>query len=257
MTVHEQFADDLALYALNALDDQAKTALEQHLKDCASCRRELEQLRGNASLLALSTSGPRPPARSKARLMDAIASESRVQAQVQKPRLHWWAALGWLATAAMLVFSVTLWRQNAQLKSTIVKSTEFMEGERIKNAQARQRMEILSASDATPYELLPVSIKNMPPSGKVVYSRERGGLVFLASNLNPLPAGKAYELWLIPAQGAPMPAGVFKPDTHRSAMVVNPPMPSGIEAKAFAITIEPEEGSKVPTMPIRMMSSGG
>jgi anti-sigma-K factor RskA len=75
----------------------------------------------------------------------------------------------------------------------------------------------------------------------------------MASNLNPLPAQKAYELWLIPTQGAPIPAGVFKPDTRGSGMVVNPPLPAGVEAKAFAITIEPEQGSTTPTMPIVMM----
>ena len=31
----------------------------------------------------------------------------------------------------------------------------------------------------------------------------------------PLPPQKAYELWLIPAQGAPIPAGVFKPGSSR------------------------------------------
>ena len=51
MSVHEQYAEDLALYALGALDEKA--ALEKHLAECASCRRELEQLRGDAALLAL------------------------------------------------------------------------------------------------------------------------------------------------------------------------------------------------------------
>lgn len=46
---------------------------------------------------------------------------------------------------------------------------------------------------------------------------------------------------------------------HRTLarVVVNPPLPAGVEAKAFAITIEPEQGSTTPTMPIVMMGSGG
>jgi anti-sigma-K factor RskA len=94
------------------------------------------------------------------------------------------------------------------------------------------------------------------PAGKAIYSRERGGLIFVASNLNPLPPQKAYELWLIPTQGAPIPAGVFKPDARGGAMVINPPLPARVEAKAFAITIEPEQGSTTPTMPIVMIGSG-
>ena len=66
----------------------------------------------------------------------------------------------------------------------------------------------------------------------------------------------SYELWLIPTSGAPIPAGVFKPDAHGSATVINPPLPAGVEAKAFAMTIEPEQGSSTPTMPIVMMGAG-
>jgi anti-sigma-K factor RskA len=71
-----------------------------------------------------------------------------------------------------------------------------------------------------------------------------------------LPVQKAYELWLIPTTGAPIPAGVFKPDAHGSATVVEPPLPAGADAKAFAITVEPEQGSTTPTMPIFMSGAG-
>jgi anti-sigma-K factor RskA len=71
-----------------------------------------------------------------------------------------------------------------------------------------------------------------------------------------VPSQKAYELWLIPLNGAPMPAGVFKPDVRGSAVIINPPLPAGVEAKAFAITVEAETGASTPTMPIVMMGAG-
>jgi hypothetical protein len=37
---------------------------------------ELEQLRGDGALLALSTAGPRPPARARKRLLDTVAKEA-------------------------------------------------------------------------------------------------------------------------------------------------------------------------------------
>jgi len=49
---------------------------------------------------------------------------------------------------------------------------------------------------------------------------------------------------------------VFKPDAHGSATVINPPLPAGVEAKAFAMTIEPKQGSSTPTMQIVMMGAG-
>lgn len=255
MTVHEQFADDLALYALGTLSGEEKLALEKHLRECASCRRELEQLRGDAALLALSTAGPRPPARSKSRLMDAIGKEPRRQAA--RARLNWWAIFGWAAAAVMLVFVIGATRHNKRLSSTIAELSSMVEKERVSGDEARRIADIMHASDAMPYEILPVSMKTKMPAGKAIYSRDRSGLVFVASNLQPVPAQRAYELWLIPMKGAPIPAGMFKPDSHGMAMVMNPPLPAGVEAKAFAITVEPEQGSSAPTSAPIMMGTGG
>src|SRR5271165_4639865 len=78
MTEHEQFADDLALHALNALEGDDRVKLEKHLAICSACRLELEQLRGDGALLALSTLGPKPPLRARQRLLDAVAKEAAV-----------------------------------------------------------------------------------------------------------------------------------------------------------------------------------
>jgi anti-sigma-K factor RskA len=255
MSVHEQFAEDLALYALGCLEGDEKLSLEKHLQECASCRRELEELRGSAALLALTASGPRPPARSRARLIDAMAKEpATLPSGVRTP---WWGVLGWV-TAAALVTAVTLvWTQNARLKSNAQQLALLSNQQQSELDRARRVVDTLTAQDAMRVSVLPVGMKTPPPDGKAIYSRERNGLIFMASNLQPLPAQKAYELWLIPVHGAPSPAGVFKPDAHGSATVVNPPLPQGVEAKAFAITIEPEQGSTTPTMPIVMVGAGG
>ena len=259
MSVHEQFAEDLALYALGCLEGEEKTSLETHLAGCASCRRDLEQLRGDAALLALTTAGPKPPVRSKARLMNAIAQEPKARAASRVPwwSVPAWSVLGWIASAALIALVAVLWNQNSHLRSNAVKLTAFAEQQKLLADKSARIADILNASDAQHVVVLPVNYKTPPPEGRAIYSPQRGGLVFVASNLNPLPPQKAYELWLIPNQGAPIPAGTFKPDAHGAATVINPPLPTGIEAKAFAITIEPEQGSATPTMPIVMMGSGG
>jgi anti-sigma factor RsiW len=256
MSVHEQFAEDLAMHALGALDGEPARALREHLEQCPSCRRQLEQLRGDAALLALSASGPKPPARARARLMNAISKEPRL-VPVRRP-LQWGAALGWLAAAAMIVSFAILWKQNLGLKSTAERLAGTVERQRVELEAARREAEILKAPDAAHYEVLPVGLKTPPPpSGKAIYSRQRGGLIFMASNLRPVAANKAYELWLVPTAGAPIPAGVFKPDSRGRAIVINPPLPAGVEAKAFAITVEPQQGSPAPTTPIIMIGTGG
>jgi anti-sigma-K factor RskA len=254
MSVHERFAEDLALYALGCPQGSEKVSLEKHLAECASCRRELELLRGDGALLALTSAGIAPPLRAKVRLMNAIAQESRTRV---RPRPQWWAALGWIAAAALIGIVAVLWNQNGRLRTNAVKLTTLAEQEKLQLDKFRRIAETLTAADAMRVTVLPVNYPTPPPEGKAIYSRQHGGLIFMASNLHPLPAQKAYELWLIPTQGSPIPAGTFKPDARGGAVVINPPLPAGIEAKAFAITIEPEQGSTIPTPPILMMGSGG
>lgn len=42
-------------------------------------------------------------------------------------------------------------------------------------------------------------------------------------------------------------------DAGGSSTVLTPPLPAGVAAKGFAVTIENEGGSQTPTMPIVMV----
>src|SRR5579872_161984 len=253
MSEHDQFAEELSLYALEELQGDQRRALEQHLEKCASCRRELEQLRGDLSLLALAAGGPRPPERARARLMEAIAREPRAVAlRRAKP---WWALVPSFAAAAMAVVAVIFWMQSMRLEQQVATLRNQSATQTAELQRAREVLSTLTASDAMRVTLV-VSKKTAEPQGKAIYVRDRSSLIFLASNMPPLPAQKAYELWLIPMKGSPIPAGVFKPDAHGSATVINPPLPTGVEAKAFAITVEPEAGSAAPTSSVMMMGAG-
>ena len=255
MSVHEQFAEDLALYALGALEGEARVSIEKHVQECASCRRELEQLRGDAALLALSSVGAKPPGQARVRLLDAIAKEPRTQKK--QARAPWWGVLGWAATATLAVVVTVIWQQNTQLRKDAADAAGAFEQERAQLEKANAMAAILQSPDAARYDIMPASWKTPPPpSGKAIFSPDHG-LIFIASNMDPLPPQKAYELWLIPKNGSPpIPAGMFKPDAHGYVTMMHTPMPA-TEAKAFAITIEPEQGSATPTMPIVMLGTGG
>jgi anti-sigma-K factor RskA len=122
--------------------------------------------------------------------------------------------------------------------------------------QARSLASALTNPEGQHFTL--VALKTPPqPQGKAIYVRNRASLIFLANSMPSLPSRKTYELWLMPVNGAPVPAGLFKPDAHGSATVINPPLPPGLEARAFAITVENEAGATTPTMPLVMMGEGG
>jgi anti-sigma-K factor RskA len=254
MSAHDQFADDLALLALEALQGDERVTLEKHLEGCSSCRSELERLRGDMALLALSASGPAPPRRSRERLLKAIAKEPRAQ-KIGATRRSSWTLLPWLAAAALLLVAGFFWQQSDRLAQRVARSQDESAQQQTQLERAREVVSTLTSTDALRVTLVAAQAPPQP-QGKAIYVRERSSLIFLASNMPALPPHRSYELWLIPTNGAPIPAGMFKPDARGSATVVEPPLPGSVEAKAFAITVEPEQGSSAPTMPIVMMGAG-
>ena len=260
MKTHEQFAEDLALYALGELAGSDRQETEEHLHACAACRRELQALRGDLGLLGLSTSGPQPPARSKERLMRAIAAEPPrwpAAAPVERPRRSlWWAWVPAFAALALLFVTIGVWRSNQQSNDQLAELARQNQEQTAQLNHMNEQLRLLQSPDAVHVSLIPMKALRQP-SGTVIFSPSQKRMMFMASNLPPVPAGKACELWIIPMQGAPMPAGMFKPDEHGNAMMMDHPMPEGVIAKAFAITVEKEEGSDKPTSPILLMGATG
>jgi len=258
MSVHEQFAEDLALYALGTLSEDERFALEKHLEMCPSCRRELAIMRGDLALVALSTTGPKPPGRARERLMAAMAKEPRLpvapvpigtnsftgtRRSFSQRSFSWWGALGWVAAAALVLLAIGLLRQDSSLERDLASVNARLRDQQNKLRQANDILTTLIDPEARKFELVSAGSKPVP-RGKAIYQRRNSGLIFLASNLPPLPRDRIYELWLFPATGgAPIPAGLFRPDARGSATIVNPPLPEGVEAKNFAVTLEPESGS--------------
>jgi hypothetical protein len=153
--------------------------------------------------------------------------------------------------AALLVLSVSLGVQVQRLTQQIRSVSDQTARLAIENARAQEVLEILSAPAAQRVVLTGPMPPRPLPTGRAVYLPARGGLIFQGNNLARLADDKTYELWVIPANGsAPIPAGLFRPDEAGNASVVLPPLPVGVPAKAFGITIEKAGGSATPTAPI-------
>lgn len=261
MRTHEQFADELALYALNELNGSELQEFEQHLETCASCRRELQSLRSDLGLLGLSAVGPRPPERSKERLMRAIAAEPRGSVApatiAVSGRKNFW--LAWIPAAialAVIVFAIGLRQSNQRLNDQLAELRNRYNDQKIQLTQSQENMRLLLAPDAVHVSLTPPKAGTQPNATAIV-SPSLNRMTLMASNLPPVPPGKAYELWVIPPQGAPVNAGVFKPDEHGNAIMLDHPLPGGVQPKTFALTVEDEAGSDKPTSPIIIVGSMG
>jgi hypothetical protein len=248
--------EDLALYAMNSLHGEELAAVRSHLPACAECREELAAISNDLVYLAMSSDPLPVPANAKQRLIDSIsktASADRVLSPVPtvlpvaKPsRTAWipWAIAAALAiTAGGMGMRVNTLRQQLRTQSMqVMQATE-------ENLHSQRVVKLLMEPSAQRVTLK-ASKTPAEPTGHAIYLAERGELLFQGSNLKPLPSGKTYELWLIPSSGAPIPAGLFRPDQSGDASVVMPPLPAGVAAKAFGVTIENAQGSATPTAPI-------
>lgn len=166
--------------------------------------------------------------------------------------------VGWAVAAGVAVSAGSLYHERDSLRIRL--ASQAGEIDRLSSDAASAKALIDTMTDPTAKRVTltkaPSSQTPPEPQGRVTYVPEKGTLIFLASNLEPLQTYKTYELWLIPADGRdPIPAGTFHPDEKGNASVIMPPMPKGIEAKAFGVTIEDEGGSQTPTMPIVLAGS--
>jgi anti-sigma-K factor RskA len=255
--------EDLALYAMQALTPEENHVVQAHLDDCAYCRAALAESFVDVALIGMSAEQKALPEGVRQRLMARIANTPQAAASVVKPAADLpvqekrtagfgWGWLGWAAAAATLAIAAYLVYANLQLERKINENRGQIAQ---LAAQAGRAQELTDALTSPTAKRVTLTESRQPahPVGHATYLSQRGALIFVASNLRPLAADKTYQLWLIPADGkAPIPAGLFRPDAGGSASVILPPLPVGVEAKAFGVTIEDAQGSATPTLPIVM-----
>ena len=252
--------EELASYAMQNLPAAESASIREHLLSCAPCRAELAQVAGDLSLLGLSVPQQPLPEGMRERFLQRIAASPVAASQtpaaeitpisVMKARRGPGYWIAWGTAAAMAIAAISLGVQNRALNDELQGESKLVSNLAAQASHAQQVLEVLTAPNAQRVTL--TEGKGAPtPSARATYLPERGGVILLATNLKPLPLDKAYELWVIPANGtAPVPAGVFHPDASGTATLVLPALAPGIAAKAFAVTVERASGAAAPTMPI-------
>ena len=103
---HERYRDDLAAYALGALEEPEAAELQRHLAECEACRIELRWLEPAVDLLPRSTEQFEPPPELRQRLMATVRAEAgdpgRSQTGHAAPkRRPTWGALMWRPATAL------------------------------------------------------------------------------------------------------------------------------------------------------------
>ena len=253
--------EDLALYAMQALSPEESAPVRAHLAECAACGAELAEYCGDLALVAMSVDEEPMPVGARQRFLNRVAADAAsaepatskttvVSIDASRPARRIAAWIPWAAVAAMILVCAALQWNVLSLKKELQLQSGEIARQTAANARAREVLDVLTAPAAQRVVLTGPMPPKPAPTARAVYLPSRGALILQASNLAPIPEGKTYELWVIPANGAPIPAGLFRPDASGSASVVLPELPKGVPAKAFGVTIENSAGSLTPTLPI-------
>jgi hypothetical protein len=269
--------EDLALYSMQALSPEEQAAVRAHLEGCAACRGALQDILAEEALLGLSIEQAPLPAGAEQRFMARIAntpqsstSQSSTAAHAAAPqpeisrstpvehapkRGFGFGWLGWVTAVVAIAVAAYLGNRSVDLEQQLNKDRSDITQLSAQAARAQELTDALTSPEAKQVTLTETK-QAARPVGHATYLPGKGALIFVASNLHPVAPAKTYELWLIPANGkAPIPAGLFRPDSTGSASVVLPPIPLGVEAKGFGVTIEDAQGSQTPTLPIVLSGS--
>jgi hypothetical protein len=107
-------ADDAAIYALGALDELAREAMDRHAAGCASCSRLLGSAEDDVARMALAQSR-------------TIARAGLLPTRIAPTRAGWQA---WTALAAAVVLAILpagyFWQQNRAMHATLATHAEVM-----------------------------------------------------------------------------------------------------------------------------------
>lgn len=164
---------------------------------------------------------------------------------------------GWLAAAAMAVAALFIVWIDFQAQRQLVQLRSDLTGRNTQITQLTQQIQSMElqlqqnqgqlAFFANPTQIVPLDgTDRAPTAGGVFYQHDERAILVL-HGLPPLPADQTYQLWLIPAQGTPAPAGLFTVATvDPNRQQVNLPE-SALTYQAIGVSIEPAGGSEAPT----------
>lgn len=245
---HDQIKEDLILYAAGALDGADLTAMQEHLRTCQGCRSEVDALEADITRIRKTLLTATAPDSARTRLMSEISKSSRSPNFAHRTPQWVWAPVA--ASIILAVGLLFLSREFRKLEVEVASARDAMTQANRERAQAEGILEALQSPEAVRVTLSPVKAPLAQPRVDAIYSPGNGRLVVMAANLAPVADDKAYQLWLLPKTGAPIPAGTFRPDATGRAVYTVASFQTGSAPAGFAVTVEPLQGSTTPTMPI-------
>jgi anti-sigma-K factor RskA len=235
-TDHETYRENLAAYALDALDQQEIEPLEAHLRTCDACRADLEAYREIQAGLLFAVPARTPPSRVRRTLTQRL-EPSRARGRPGL-KLSWNQALA--AGAFVLLLGMAL--------ASIVQVRQLQQQQAHAEAEDRSTQTLISML-AYP-NTKSIRFDQNGIAGSALIDEERGLVGLFVWHLPPVEAGKTYQIWLIEPSGERTSGGFLEPETGYPFVTAAIHVPGSLQDfTGLGVTTEPLGGSAAPTSP--------
>ena len=217
-------------YALDALDEDERSAYEAHLADCEHCQQELASFWTTTEALAVAASGPEPSVALRERILADVRAEPQNVVAFEPRRWGVAPVLGAVAAvAAVVALGIGLWASNLSSELDETRAA-------LARAQAAAQLLVDPAAQ---------TVALQQGTGRLVVDAD-GQAVLVVEGLEPAPAGKTYELWIVPGGdiAAASPAGLFPGRDGTEVVGLEGTVTAG---DVVAVTVEAAAGADAPT----------
>jgi anti-sigma-K factor RskA len=229
--------EDLAGYAMKALGPEETRAVADHLAACAECPEVLANYQKVTEGLLFALPPQPAPAGLRARLAEATRPKPEA-AVPARPRFR--LSLAWAAYALVVVALIV----GIILQAAQIQALEAQESLLIKALQENQAEMAVAAQPGVTI----LKLESGPAAGNLIVSPDGKQAVFFLRGLAVLDGAHTYQMWLVPANAAPVSVGLFQAQAGQPYVSILVTSPTSMKTfAAFAISVEPQGGSPAPT----------
>jgi hypothetical protein len=282
---HERATEEVrelsALYALGALTQHEAHSFEIHLRDCPVCKSELSRLEHAAAGIGLAAGEVETPEYLRDLLIARVERETQVYASTpksdpdekknatdieppvfaslahdSKPKPR--KIIPFIATIILASSIFSLWNSSRRMAQENNRLQTQLSASKMAIDDLKKKLDTQKNQPAGFAQILEVAGRTgmrtawlagqssaTSASGTFFWDTQQHRYLFMGS-FPPAPQGKQYQLWLVTPTNK-VSAGLLKANPDGTAYIAAPIPEDSSEATAAGITLEPENGSPIPT----------
>jgi len=283
----EEIRELAALYALGSLTQHEARSFEIHMREgCSVCEAEFRKFRHAAAGIGFATAEIAPPDYIQDLLLARVEREPQTapeevqpspsrdaktveessrpvsaalslssEPQSRGPSLFPWFLV--VVLAGLGFFAAYSWKtaQETNLQLQVKSSAAEADAGTLRSElearkeEARNLGIILTVVGKPGTRMARLIVQSAPAANAaaIIWDVEQNQC-FVLGNFPPAPEGKRYQLWFF-SQASKVSVGPFKVNSNGPTFVTAPVPPEAVNASAAVVTLEPDNGSQIPTYP--------